>query len=286
MGAPGTASTRSRSRAGRARRWRRWSSRACAARRCCARRTRSWRRRSPRCTRAPRSAFVDCNRDDLCMSFAALRGGGRAPPPAGGDARAHRRAHRVRDRADRRAVPRRGHLPDRGLRARARRVVARPAARAPGATRACGRSTRPRRSRPARAACSCPATRTLLEFARAFRNYGKPEHAVAGLNFRLSEFTAALGLVQTERHGGDRRVEERGRARAPRPAASRPPPAAGRDGLRALQVHRLRPDRALDRQGLRRAVPPHHGPCRATCRTRDWVAGNHWCVPLYYRPTS
>ena len=39
----------------------------------------------------------------------------------------------------------------------------------------------------------------LLEFARAFRNYGKPDHAVPGLNFRLSEFTAALGVVQTER---------------------------------------------------------------------------------------
>jgi dTDP-4-amino-4,6-dideoxygalactose transaminase len=39
----------------------------------------------------------------------------------------------------------------------------------------------------------------VLEFARAFRNYGKPDHAVAGLNFRLSEFTAALGVVQTER---------------------------------------------------------------------------------------
>ena len=39
----------------------------------------------------------------------------------------------------------------------------------------------------------------LLEFARAFRNYGKPDYAVPGLNFRMSEFTAALGLVQAER---------------------------------------------------------------------------------------
>src|SRR3954451_14669632 len=39
----------------------------------------------------------------------------------------------------------------------------------------------------------------LLDFARAFRNYGKPDHAVEGLNLRVSEFTAALGLVQTER---------------------------------------------------------------------------------------
>ena len=39
----------------------------------------------------------------------------------------------------------------------------------------------------------------LLEHARAFRNYGKPEHEVEGLNFRMSEFTAAIGIVQTER---------------------------------------------------------------------------------------
>src|ERR687884_2042522 len=39
----------------------------------------------------------------------------------------------------------------------------------------------------------------LLEFARGFRNYGKPDHAVHGLGLRMSEFTAALGLVQTER---------------------------------------------------------------------------------------
>ncbi|MEA2281467.1 MAG: perosamine synthetase, partial [Solirubrobacteraceae bacterium] len=42
----------------------------------------------------------------------------------------------------------------------------------------------------------------VIEFARAFRNYGKPSHEVTGLNFRLSEFTAALGLVQTERMEG------------------------------------------------------------------------------------
>ena len=39
----------------------------------------------------------------------------------------------------------------------------------------------------------------LAEFARGFRNYGKPEHEVEGLNFRMSEFTAALGLVGVER---------------------------------------------------------------------------------------
>ena len=39
----------------------------------------------------------------------------------------------------------------------------------------------------------------VIEHARAFRNYGKPDFGVHGLNFRMSEFTAALGLVQVER---------------------------------------------------------------------------------------
>src|SRR5262249_56580763 len=39
----------------------------------------------------------------------------------------------------------------------------------------------------------------LLEHARAFRNYGKPDHRIEGLNLRMSEFTAAIGIVQTER---------------------------------------------------------------------------------------
>src|ERR1700760_3750066 len=39
----------------------------------------------------------------------------------------------------------------------------------------------------------------VIDHARAFRNYGKPSYEVPGLNFRMSEFTAALGLVQIER---------------------------------------------------------------------------------------
>src|SRR5438874_3157348 len=41
--------------------------------------------------------------------------------------------------------------------------------------------------------------RELLEFARTYRNYGKPSHEVEGLNYRMSEFAAALGIVQVER---------------------------------------------------------------------------------------
>ena len=62
----------------------------------------------------------------------------------------------------------------------------------------------------------------LIEYARKFRNYGKFDHQVDGLNFRMNEFTAALGAGPGRADGGDRRLEERVRAGAPRPASTRP----------------------------------------------------------------
>ena len=46
------------------------------------------------------------------------------------------------------------------------------------------------------------------------------------------------------------------------------------------------PDRTIDRQGLRRALPPDHGHTSDDLPNTDWVAANHWCVPLYYRPDT
>jgi perosamine synthetase len=39
----------------------------------------------------------------------------------------------------------------------------------------------------------------LVEVAQTYRNYGKPDYAVEGLSHRMSEFTAALGIVGIER---------------------------------------------------------------------------------------
>jgi perosamine synthetase len=123
----------------------------------------------------------------------------------------------------------------------------------------------------------------LVEFARAFRNYGKPDHAVAGLNFRLSEFTAALGLVQTER------MEEIVAFKND----------AARRWLDPVHPARLElPDGMVS--GLYKYIvfepierstgKVYDQPCHRLMGhsddlpNSDWVAGNHWCVPLYYRP--
>ena len=122
----------------------------------------------------------------------------------------------------------------------------------------------------------------LIAHARAFRDYGKPDHAVAGLNFRMSEFTAALALVQTER------MEEIVAWKND----------VARRHLDPLHPHRLElPDGMVS--GLYKYIvfspvsrstgKVYAEPCHRIMGTHDdlpnsdWVADNHWCVPLYYR---
>jgi dTDP-4-amino-4,6-dideoxygalactose transaminase len=123
----------------------------------------------------------------------------------------------------------------------------------------------------------------LLEFARAFRNYGKPEHAVEGLNFRMSEFTAALGVAQTER------LEEIVAWKN----------AVAREHLDPVHGARLQLPDGM-RSGLYKYIvfselerstgKVYDQPCHrilghpVDLPNCDWVAENHWCAPLYYRP--
>jgi perosamine synthetase len=125
----------------------------------------------------------------------------------------------------------------------------------------------------------------LLAEARAFRNYGKPDHAVPGLNFRLSEFTAALGVVQTERM--DEIAAWKG--------------AAAREQLDPVHPGRLRLPEGMTSGYYKYIVfdpverstgKVYDEPCHrimghaVDLPDSDWVAGHHWCVPLYYRPAA
>jgi dTDP-4-amino-4,6-dideoxygalactose transaminase len=123
----------------------------------------------------------------------------------------------------------------------------------------------------------------LLQFARSYRNYAKPDYVQPGLNFRMSEFTAALGLVQIERL--DEIVAWKNEiARSeldPRYPARLELPDGMVSGLYKYIV--------LD--WLERSTGRvYDEPCHRIFRTgdelpnSDWVATNHSCVPLYYRP--
>ena len=121
----------------------------------------------------------------------------------------------------------------------------------------------------------------LIEYARSYRNYGKPDHQVEGLSHRMSEFAAAIGLVQIDR------LEEIVAWKN----------AVARDHLDPLFPARVElPEgmvsglykyvvfEPLDRSTGRVYDQPCHrllGDPVALPNT-DWVAANHSCVPLYY----
>jgi perosamine synthetase len=121
----------------------------------------------------------------------------------------------------------------------------------------------------------------LLEHARAFRNYGKPDHRVEGLNLRMSEFTAAIGIVQTERL--DEIV-----ARKNQIARERLDPRYGTrlelpDGMTS-GLYKYVVFEPIERS----TGKVYEEPCHRIMGTgddlpnTDWVADNHWCVPLYF----
>ena len=123
----------------------------------------------------------------------------------------------------------------------------------------------------------------LLEYARSYRNYGKPDYAVEGLNYRMSEFTAALGLVQVER------LNEI---------------VAWKNEIARTMLDDSHPGRLQLPDGMvsglykyivfdpieRSTGKVYDEPCHRIMGTgdelpgSDWVADHHWCVPLYYRP--
>ncbi len=125
----------------------------------------------------------------------------------------------------------------------------------------------------------------LIAHAREFRNYGKPSYETFGLNFRMNEFTAARRDRPDRAPRRDRRLEERRRARASRPAAP------GRLELPEGMVSSLYKYIVFD--PIERSTGKvYDEPCHrimgheTDLPVSDWIATNHWCVPLYYRPVE
>ena len=123
----------------------------------------------------------------------------------------------------------------------------------------------------------------VIEHARAFRNYGKPTCEVHGLNYRMSEFTAALGLVQIERL---------------------PEIVAWKNDVARAELDPIHPSRLELPEGMvsglykyivfdwleRSTGRVYDEPCHrimghdVELPNSDWVARHHSCVPIYYRP--
>jgi dTDP-4-amino-4,6-dideoxygalactose transaminase len=121
----------------------------------------------------------------------------------------------------------------------------------------------------------------LIEFGKNYRNYGKFEYEVEGLNYRMSEFTAALGVAQAERlqeivdwkNEYARNVLDPvhpGRLQLPDGMVSGFYKYVVFDPIEKStgKVYDEACHRILKRDG--------------DFPNTDWVAENHWCVPIYY----
>ena len=121
----------------------------------------------------------------------------------------------------------------------------------------------------------------MLAFARAHRNYGKPDHEVQGLNHRISEFTAAIGCVQAERMPEIVRWKQRYAEETLDPQHARRVklPAGMRSGYYKYIVFD-----PIERSTGRVYERPCHEILghRVDLPNSVWVSKNHWCVPIYY----
>ncbi len=123
----------------------------------------------------------------------------------------------------------------------------------------------------------------LIDYCYKFRNYGKFEYDVEGLNYRMSEFTAALGVVQTKRmaHIVDWKnnyaknfLDSKYSNRIIFP-----------EGMKSGYYKYIVFDELEKSTGK-----VYDESCHKIMRheislpNTDWIVNNHWCVPLYYHP--
>ncbi|MHB8691080.1 MAG: DegT/DnrJ/EryC1/StrS family aminotransferase [Solirubrobacteraceae bacterium] len=125
----------------------------------------------------------------------------------------------------------------------------------------------------------------VIEHARAFRNYGKPTYEVQGLNFRMSEFTAALGLIQTERM--PEIVAWKNRVAREQLDPTFPSRLELPDGMTSGLYKYIVFD-WLEKSTGRVYDEPCHRVLghQVDLPNTDWVAQNHSCPPLYYQPAQ
>lgn len=123
----------------------------------------------------------------------------------------------------------------------------------------------------------------IINHSKQYRNYGKPDYSVQGMNYRMSEFTAALGVVQSRRMPEiidwknsyaktflDSRFEKRLQL-----------PAGMMSGYYKYIVFE-----EIEKSSGKVYDDPCHKLLghEVDLPNTEWVSKNHWCVPFYYHP--
>lgn len=124
--------------------------------------------------------------------------------------------------------------------------------------------------------------KNLIEYAQKYRNYGKFDHKVEGLNYRMSEFTAAIGCVQTDRLNEivawkNAYAKKYLDAKFAKRVIFPPGMISGYYKYIIFEPIEKSTGKVYDQ--------PCHKIMGKTCvlPNTEWVAANHWCVPLYYK---
>ncbi|MFH1024228.1 MAG: aminotransferase class I/II-fold pyridoxal phosphate-dependent enzyme [Planctomycetota bacterium] len=122
----------------------------------------------------------------------------------------------------------------------------------------------------------------LAAFARQFRNYGKFDYVVEGYGLRMNEFTAAIGCVQADRL--DDIVAWKNEYARARLDGKYPNRVRFPDGMVSGFYKYIVFDPVEKSTGKVYDLPCHTVMKKAgDFPNTEWVAKNHWCVPLYYK---
>lgn len=122
----------------------------------------------------------------------------------------------------------------------------------------------------------------LLEYAKKYRNYGKFDYVVEGLNYRINEFSAAIGAVQTDRL--DEIVAWKNEYAKKNLDPKFPRRLKFPKGMISGYYKYIVFDPIEKSTGKVYDQPCHKIMKKADeLPNTDWVAQNHWCVPLYYK---
>lgn len=123
----------------------------------------------------------------------------------------------------------------------------------------------------------------LIEFAKKYRNYGKFEYDAEGLNYRINEFAAAIGCVQTDRLADIVAWKNEF-------ARKYLDPVYSSSRLKLPQGMRSGYYKYIVFSPIEKSTGKvYDQPCHKIMHRQydlpntEWVAGNHWCAPLYYK---
>jgi len=123
---------------------------------------------------------------------------------------------------------------------------------------------------------------SLVEYAQKYRNYGKFDYIVPGLNYRMSEFTAALGCIQVDRL--DEIVDWKNAYVKENLDPKFPNRVKFPEGMKSGYYKYIIFDPIPNSTGK-----VYDQPCHKIMKKEydlpntDWVATHHWCPPLYYK---